>query len=229
MVNCRQVQRVLCQERERQHGGTENARLDSRSKYSQLCPLPSFRHHALIWILTALYYSTLKRSTEETTDESDPGTVSHTSQEPITDRSSVERLTLRRALTRGQLLRTNATYISPVEFSALRTHLSEAYTAGTYLKTPLPAEGSPAPAAPNPLTDPGGMVSLYILQRDSAKTDLCLMELGRNTRHDQEASSVRFPPYAIIQCILTPRVICYSVDSYLKFALIRLEIVESKC
>ncbi|KAM0750202.1 transmembrane protein [Meredithblackwellia eburnea MCA 4105] len=62
-----------------------------------------------------------------------------------------------RALARGLVLRTHASYLPPSSFLALKTHLSSAYTSGAYLKAAPPAEGEKAPPPPNPLTDPGAM------------------------------------------------------------------------
>lgn len=74
----------------------------------------------------------------------------------------------RRALTRGLVLRTNGSHLPPSSFLALKSHLSEAYTSGLYLKAPPPEDGSPPPAAPNPLTDPGAMDGMMDMVKKQA-------------------------------------------------------------
>lgn len=66
------------------------------------------------------------------------------------------------------MLRTNASYLSPGAFVALKTHLSAAYASGFYLKAPPPPEGAPAPPAPNPLTDPGAMDGMMSMVKKQA-------------------------------------------------------------
>ncbi|KAK4704504.1 ER membrane protein complex subunit 3, partial [Phenoliferia sp. Uapishka_3] len=83
-----------------------------------------------------------------------------------------------RALARGMILRNQASYLSPDSFLALKSHLSSAYSSGFYLKASPPPEGSPAPAAPNPLTDPGamdGMMSMFKKQAVSFLPQTILM------------------------------------------------------
>lgn len=77
-------------------------------------------------------------------------------------------MTSRRALARGIILRTNGSYLPPSSFVALKSHLSSAYSSGIYLKSPPPPEGEPAPPAPNPLTDPGGMDGMMDMMKKQA-------------------------------------------------------------
>lgn len=51
---------------------------------------------------------------------------------------------------------------------ALKTHLSSALQSGYYLKAPAPKEGEAAPAAPNPLTDPGAMDGMMEMMKKQA-------------------------------------------------------------
>lgn len=74
----------------------------------------------------------------------------------------------RRALQRSQLLRTHAAFLPPSSFVALKTHLSGALQSGFYLKAPAPKEGEAAPAAPNPLTDPGAMDGMVEMMKKQA-------------------------------------------------------------
>lgn len=61
---------------------------------------------------------------------------------------------LRRAITRGQLLRAHSSYLPPAAFVALRSHLAENYINGSFLKEPPTPEGTTAAPKPNPLEDP---------------------------------------------------------------------------
>lgn len=62
----------------------------------------------------------------------------------------------RRALQRGQILRTNGNHIPALYFQSKREQLQEAYEQGVYLKEPRNEDGK-APDPVNPLTDPSAM------------------------------------------------------------------------
>ncbi|GAA5858348.1 hypothetical protein JCM8547_004660 [Rhodosporidiobolus lusitaniae] len=72
-----------------------------------------------------------------------------------------------RALTRGQLLRASCSSLPPSSFLALKTHLSQAYTDGSYLKSPPPPDGQQAPPA-NPLGDPAMMDGMMDMLKKQA-------------------------------------------------------------
>ncbi|KAF9534805.1 integral membrane protein DUF106-domain-containing protein [Crepidotus variabilis] len=63
-----------------------------------------------------------------------------------------------RALARSNILRATSAYspIPPPFYTSISTHLSEAFTAGTYLKDGPPKGDGPT-SPPNPLSDPGAM------------------------------------------------------------------------
>ncbi|GAA5836122.1 hypothetical protein JCM11251_007375 [Rhodosporidiobolus azoricus] len=72
-----------------------------------------------------------------------------------------------RALLRGQLLRSAGSNLPPASFLALKSHLSEAYESGSYLKAPPPKEGENAPP-PNPLGDPAAMDGMMDMLKKQA-------------------------------------------------------------
>lgn len=84
----------------------------------------------------------------------------------------------RRAVTRGIVLRTNASYLPPAAFVSFKTHLSSAYSSGFYLKAPPPPEGTPAPPAPSPMTDPGAMDGMLNMVKKQAVSFLPQVRLG---------------------------------------------------
>ncbi|KAI5477027.1 hypothetical protein MNV49_006903 [Pseudohyphozyma bogoriensis] len=73
-----------------------------------------------------------------------------------------------RALARGAILRTYGSYLAPSAFVALKSHLSDAYTSGFYLKAPPPADGSAPAPPPNPLMEPGGMDGMLDMVKKQA-------------------------------------------------------------
>ncbi|BGP12251.1 hypothetical protein JCM10213_000056 [Rhodosporidiobolus nylandii] len=72
-----------------------------------------------------------------------------------------------RALLRGQLLRANGSHLPPAAFLALKSHLSQAYQDGSYLKAPPPPPGENAPP-PNPLGDPAAMDGMLDMLKKQA-------------------------------------------------------------
>ncbi|GAA5840561.1 hypothetical protein JCM3766R1_000698 [Sporobolomyces carnicolor] len=72
-----------------------------------------------------------------------------------------------RALTRGQILRVNASSLTPEAFAAIKSHLSDAYVSGTYLKASVSADGKDAAEPPNPL-DPAAMDGMIDMVKKQA-------------------------------------------------------------
>ncbi|GAA5975111.1 hypothetical protein JCM11641_000042 [Rhodosporidiobolus odoratus] len=72
-----------------------------------------------------------------------------------------------RAILRGQLLRASGSHLPPSAFLALKSHLSQAYESGSYLKALPPADGQSAPPA-NPLGDPAAMDGMMDMLRKQA-------------------------------------------------------------